>query len=159
MGEQIETIRRILFIDLPSLPIWAKSGVSVIIITCGVLVLLFLWKNPSTVASLDPTTSQRLEQGVVAFFRNEGEIAASKAIVFGEAKAIVRRMKNEPDVFAKIQMEIESRKKNDNNWMFANQLNEASALVNALGLTTETSKENQIFLQMPLPLGVQSQQH
>ena len=51
-----------------------------------------------------------------------------------------------------VQMEIEQRKNNDNNWKFANELSEGKALVNALGLDYDIPKDNQIFLQLPLPV-------
>lgn len=147
----LDSIQKLVVYDLPALPFSAKAIVSIIIFSFGALLLLALWRDPSSLASIDPTASNRLERGVVAFFQNRGDFPASTAIVFGEAKDIVRRMKSEPDVFTRVQMEIENRKKNDNNWTFANILTEAKALVNALGLTPETKRENEIFLQMPLP--------
>lgn len=152
MADALDAFRKILAIDLPNLPAWAKGGVSIVLLTLTVLLLLALWRSPTTLAALDPATAHRLERGIDAFFENQGEFASSRAVVFGEAKAIVRRMKAEPDVFPKVQMDIEARKRNDNNWTFANQLNEALALVNALGLAPDTPHENSIFLQLPLPI-------
>ncbi len=156
MASTYDAIRELLLVDLPASPLWGKAGVSLVVVTLSILFLLTLWRTPSSLPSLDPVTATRIQQGLTAFFDNEGEFAPARAIVFGEAKGIVRRMKNEPDIFAKVQMEIEARKRNDNNWTFANQLNEALALVNALGLTPETPRENAIFLQMPLPFPAQS---
>ncbi len=55
------------------------------------------------------------------------------------------------NVFQTIDSEVEARKRADSNWKFANQLSAGKALMSALGLDVDTTKENQIFLQMPLP--------
>jgi hypothetical protein len=151
MLDLIDSVRKLLVFDLPALPFAVKIVSSVIVVSFMALLLVAMWRDPSSLASLDPVTYNRLQQGVVSFFRNRGQFPSPAATVFGEAKDIVRRMKSEPDVFTRVQMEIESRKKNDNNWTFANILTEAKALVNALGLTPETKRENELFLQMPLP--------
>ena len=92
-----------------------------------------------------------LRTGLISFFRNQDEFAPRPSRVMGEAKSIVRNLQVDPNTFNNIQMEIERRKKNDNNWTFANILTDALALVNSLGLDNTTETHNEIFLKMPLP--------
>lgn len=96
-------------------------------------------------------TEQDIRLGIASFFKNEDWLSTTPSIVMGEAKNIVRKLKTDPNTFLNIEQEIERRKKEDNNWTFANQLTSAMALVNYLGLDTETKVKNEIFLNMPLP--------
>lgn len=147
-----ESIKKILFVDLPSLDFYPKLGVSLVIASITFFLLVSLWRSPIKISSLDPAAENRLREGVIAFFSHYEKINLDKVpVVYGNAKDIVRRMKTEKDVFIAVEMEIERRKNNDNNWKFANELSEGKALVNALGLNYDTPIENQIFLQLPLP--------
>ena len=128
-----------------------KVPITIVILSACAFLLLALWRDPLRASVLDPVTAGRLENGTQSFFENSGEFAPDPAIVFGDAKDIVRRMKTDPNVFQNIDGEIEARKRADNNWKFANELSSAKALVNALGLDIDTPAENKIFLQMPLP--------
>jgi hypothetical protein len=87
---------------------------------------------------------------VDSFFKNSGEFPPDPAIVFGNSKDLVRKLKTNKNAFIEVDTEIEARKVKDNNWKFANELSAGKALVNALGLDADTPRENQIFLQMPL---------
>jgi hypothetical protein len=146
-----ESIKKLVLVDLPLLDFYPKLAISLAVVSLSAFLLVSMWRSPSRASSIDPVTEQRLREGVRSFFAHMGQFAPDVPIVFGNAKDIVRRMKDEKDVFARVQMEIEARKKADNNWKFANELSAAHALVNALGLNPDTPKENQIFLQMPLP--------
>jgi hypothetical protein len=147
-----ESIKKIILVDFPSLDFYPKLGVSLVVVSISFLLLVSLWRSPTKISSLDPAAEARLKEGVIAFFSHYEEISLDKIpVVYGNAKDIVRRMKLEKDVFVSVQMEIEQRKNNDNNWKFANELSEGKALVNALGLNYDTPTENQIFLQLPLP--------
>lgn len=146
-----EAIKKIILIDLPSLDFYPKVAISLVLISLSLFLLVSIWRDPSRVSSIDPTAENRLREGVRSFFRSQGQFAPDIPVVFGDAKDIVRRMKDEKDVFGKVDLEIEDRKRRDNNWKFANELSSAKALVNALGLDYDTPKENRAFLQMPLP--------
>jgi len=146
-----EAIKKLILIDLPSLDFYPKIAVSLVLVSLSLFLLVSIWRDPSRASSIDPAADNRLKEGVRSFFQNRGEFAPDTTVVFGDAKDIVRRMKDEKDVFGKVDLEIEDRKRRDNNWKFANELSSAKALVNALGLDYDTPKENRIFLQMPLP--------
>jgi hypothetical protein len=146
-----EAIKKIILVDLPSLDFYPKVAISLVLISLSLFLLVSIWRDPSRVSSIDPAAENRLREGVRSFFRNRGDFAPDVTVVFGDAKDIVRRMKDEKDVFGKVDLQIEDRKRADNNWKFANELSSAKALVNALGLDYDTPAENRVFLQMPLP--------
>jgi len=147
-----EVIKKFLLVDLPSLDFYPKLALSLVLMSLSLFLLVSMWRDPARASSIDPAAEARLKEGVQAFFANMGQFAPDTPVVYGNAKDIVRRLKTEKDVFEKVSLEIEDRKRRDNNWKFANELSAAKALVNALGLDYDTPKENQIFLQMPLPL-------
>lgn len=147
-----EAIKKILLVDLPSLDFYPKLALSLVLMSFSLFLLVSMWRDPARASSIDPAAEARLKIGVTVFFANMGSNSPTVPVVFGDAKDIVRRFKTEKDVFEKVGLEIEDRKRRDNNWKFANELSAAKALVNALGLDYDTTKENQIFLQMPLPV-------
>ncbi|HTK33956.1 MAG TPA: hypothetical protein VL358_01550 [Caulobacteraceae bacterium] len=153
-----EAIKKILLVELPSLDIVLKIPLTFIIIAISIFILVALWRDPLRASALNPAAAARLERGTQAFFDSSGQFAPDRAVVFGTAKDIVRRMKTDPNVFQNIDVEIEARKRADNNWKFANELSAGKALVNALGLDVDTPTENKIFLQMPLPTGAKAVQ-
>jgi Sec-independent protein translocase protein TatA len=147
----IDAIKRLILADLPSLDPMLKAILSIIIVLVAGFFVIAMWRDPIRASQLDPQIEKKLEISVKSFFE-QGDFGPSKApIIFGKAKDIVRRFKGEKDVFTKVENEIEKMKKNDNNWTFANDLTAAKALVNALGLDTDTEADNRIFLQMPFP--------
>lgn len=147
----IEAIRKLLLVDLPSLDVYLKVPITVVILALCAFFIVAIWRDPLKASLLNPAEADRLQKGTLSFFQHSGQFAPDPAIVFGDAKGIVRRMKTDPNVFQNIDSEIEARKRADNNWKFANELSAAKALVNALGLDIDTPNENRIFLQMPLP--------
>ncbi|TFW29452.1 hypothetical protein [Duganella callida] len=147
-----EAIKKILLVDLPSLDFYPKLALSLVLMSISLFLLVSMWRDPARASSIDPATEARLKAGVTAFFANMGDNSPAVPVVFGNAKDMVRRFKTEKNVFENVGLEIENRKQRDNNWKFANELSAAKALVNALGLDYDTTKENQIFLQMPLPI-------
>ena len=142
--------RKLLEFHLPGLPVYVKLGLTTIAAALALVLIFSMWRSPASLAVLNPVVHAQLEKGVSQFFKyyNGG---ADPPEIFGEAKDIVRRMATEGNVFPKVDAEIESRKRNDNNWGPANRLASAKALVNTLGLTEETKNQNSVFLQMPLP--------
>jgi hypothetical protein len=154
-----EAIKKILLVDLPSLDFYPKLALSLVLMSVSLFLLVSMWRDPARASSIDPASESRLKEGVTSFFANKGQFAPDTPVVFGNAKDIVRRLKTEKDVFERVGLEIEDRKRRDNNWKFANELSTAKALVNALGLDYDTPKENQIFLQMPLPTVVDEPCH
>jgi hypothetical protein len=147
-----EAVKKLLLVDLPSLDFYPKLALSLVLMSVSLFLLVSMWRDPARASSIDPAAEARLQEGVWAFFASMGQFSPDVPVVYGNAKDIVRRLKTEKDVFEKVGLEIEDRKRRDNNWKFANELSAARALVNALGLDYDTPKENQIFLQMPLPL-------
>jgi|ERR1043165_681388 hypothetical protein len=105
--------------------------------------------------SVNVETQGKIEEdirlGVTSFFQNQDWLSTAPSIVMGEAKGIVRKFKTDRNTFVNVEREIERRKKEDNNWTFANQETQALALVNYLGLDLDTKIKNEIFLNMPLP--------
>ena len=146
-----EAVKKIILVDLPTLDTILKVPLTLVIVALTGFFVIALWRDPTRVSELDPETATRLKQGTISFFQNSGDFAPVPAIVFGNAKDIVRQMKTTSNVFSNIDAEIEARKRRDNNWKFANELSAGKALVNALGLDFDTKRENHIFLQMPLP--------
>lgn len=151
-ASMVEQIKEFFLVGLPQIPVWAKSFLTVLVVTAGGFLLVAMWRPPSTVIQLNPLVAENLRLGVIAFMKNRGEFAAAPSIVFGHAKGIVAKMGTDRDALVRVENEIESRKRNDANWTYANQLNEALALVYALGLTPDTKQQNEVFLQMPLPV-------
>ena len=119
----------------------------------GVISEIFGGDNKRTV--IEAKDRDKIENdirlGVLSYFNNQNWLSPEPATVMGEAKNIVRQLKTDPNTFNNVQQEIERRKKEDNNWTFANMLTSALALVNYLGLDKESDVKNQIFLDMPLP--------
>lgn len=150
MDNWFDVGRKLLEFHLPALPIYVKLALTTVVAALSLVLIVSMWRAPASLATLNPVLHTQLEQGVGQFFKYYKGMADPPE-VFGEAKDIVRRMKTEGDVFPKIDAEIEARKRNDANWYPANRLASAKALVNALGLTHETTNQNAVFLQMPLP--------
>jgi len=95
---------------------------------------------------------RKLLVGIQNFYTAQGPVTASPpSKVFGNAKAIVRRLTTEENVFQDVNDEIERLKREDANWANANLLDAALAQVNALGLYKNTIEENEIFLRLPIP--------
>lgn len=95
--------------------------------------------------------SSELTRQIKNYFHSQNWIEPAPGTVMAEARGIVRRFENEPDIFRTVQEEIEERKKNDTNRIFANELASGLKLVNILGLSPETRNKNEIFLTMELP--------
>ncbi len=112
----------------------------------------FQIQNQPISAESRSITEQNIRNGVTSFFENQDWLSSTPSIVMGEAKGIVRELSTDQNTFSNIDQEIAKRKKEDANWTFANQLTEALALVNYLGLDKDTKIKNQIFLDMPLPI-------
>lgn len=154
MGMDFAGVKKLLLIDIPTLPASLKFGASAVMLVVFVFTLLILWRPASTIRELNPSVSKRLEEGVTNFFLAQWEHGPDPAYVFGEAKAIVIEFQRNSNKMADVSSEIERRKREDNNWTYANRLAAGQALVSALGLTPETVQENEIFLQLPLPAAV-----
>src|SRR5579864_8203637 len=104
-----EAIKKIILVDLPSLDFYSKIAISLVLTSISLFLLVSVWRDPTRASSLNPAAENRLREGVRSFFRNSGEFAPDVPVVFGDAKDIVRRMKDEKDVFGKIDLEIEDR--------------------------------------------------
>lgn len=146
-----ESLKKIILVDLPSLDPFLKAPITAVLLAVVAFFLIAIWRDPLRASALDPEAEARLERGTRSFFENSGQFAPDPAIVFGNAKDLIRRLKVDKNAFQATDAEIEARKRADNNWKFANELSAGKALVNALGLDVDTTKENQIFLQMSLP--------
>jgi len=155
MNFSFSAAKEVILVDLPQLPIWLKVVVTVIVVTLLVAVLTAVWRRPAILREINPVVTEQLETGVKRFFLGyDQKIGDSPAVIFGEAKGIVRRFGDEKGVFTKVEAEIEAAKRTDANWSYANKKRDGLYLVNALGLNEKTTKENEIFLQLPLPENV-----
>jgi hypothetical protein len=101
-----EAIKKIILIDLPSLDPLLKVPITAVLIAITAFLLVAIWRDPLRASALDPQTETRLERGTQSFFQNSQQFAPDPAIVFGNAKDIVRRMKDYKNVFQAVDGEI-----------------------------------------------------
>jgi hypothetical protein len=94
-----------------------------------------------------------LNNRILSFFKNNYQSSnlSSPGEIIGEAKTISKRFLTEQNVTTSVNAEIEKRKKNDPNWLFANRLSDAMALISYLGLAEDTKLQDRIFADMDIP--------
>lgn len=93
----------------------------------------------------------QLTRGIRNYFDGMSDIGPDPSQVLGRARGIAARLAHQDRVFEDVEAEIERRKRDDNNWTYANRLDAALDLVYALGLTPSSSERNRVFLDMDLP--------
>jgi hypothetical protein len=111
-------------------------------------------KSPSPQGNLSAQNAaeeQRLATGIRNYFEGQEWFSPEPGQVIGLAKGIVERFGSESDVVGSVQAQIERRKKEDPNWTYANRIQSALALVQALGLSARTKEKNRVFLDMVVP--------
>jgi hypothetical protein len=111
--------------------------------------------------STDPVDPDRraelradLRETVVNVFASRSDsYGPEPANVYGQAQLIAGRLLKETDsvVFRDVEKQIETRKKVDNNWTFANMLTEALSLVGSLALSHDDLERIEAFRGMPMP--------
>ena len=94
----------------------------------------------------------RFETALRNYFDSQSWVDPAPGTVMGLARGIVARFGDEgSEVIPSVEAEIARRKRDDPNWVKANELGGALSLVGWLGLTPATTEKNQAFLDMLLP--------
>lgn len=104
------------------------------------------------IARPEPSTARVLTGSIRSYFASQNWLVAAPATVMAYARGIVQRFDDdEPSVMKHVDEEIESHKRTDANWTWANRLAEGRELVLWLGLSPKTKQRNRVFLEMRLP--------